>query len=95
MILLGERLVASVLDGLELLLVGHLRVKELVLVDIVLVLQLLLQIRRVLLPEALHFLLVLLAELRDPRLVALFCALAVLLAVLADRTEVVLLVVLF
>ena len=94
MILLGERLVASVLDGLELLLVGYLRVKELVLVDIVLVLQLLLQIRRVLLPEALHFLLVLLAELRDPRLVALFCALAVFLAVFADRAEVILLVVL-
>ena len=95
MILLGEGLVPSVLDGLKFLLVIDLRIKKLVLVDVVLVLQLLLQIRTALCAKASQFFLVLLAELRDARLIACLCALLVLLAVFGDRPQIILLVVLF
>ena len=94
MVLLREGLVSSVLDCLEFLLVVDLRIKELVLIDVVLVLQLLLKLCAALCANTRKLFLVLLAELRDTRLVASLCALLVLLAVFGDRTQVILLVVL-
>ena len=94
-ILLGEGLVSSVLDCLQFLLVVDLCIEELILVDVVLVLQLLLQIRPALCAETGKLFLMLLAELCDARLIACLCVLLVSLAVFGDRAQIILLIVLF
>ena len=95
MILLGEGLVSSVLDCLQFLLVVDLCIEELILVDVVLVLQLLLQIRPALCAETGKLFLMLLAELCDTRLIACLCVFFVSLAVFGDRAQIILIIVLF